>query len=141
MNTHDKKLLNDAKLKATPVRLLVLSTLRSAPKPLTVKDLLKALSKKDSSIDTVTVYRTLKSFEDADIVRSLSLGADALSYELADDHHHHIVCLRCGLVEGFELCAFTRLGDEILKNSKKFKTISKHSFELFGTCSSCVTSR
>lgn len=141
MNTHDKDLLKKARLKATPVRLLVLSTLRSASKPFTVKDLLAVLSKKDPSIDTVTVYRTLNSFEGANIVRSLSLGSDALSYELADDHHHHIVCVRCGLIEGFDLCAFTKLGEEILKGSKKFKTISKHSFELFGTCVSCSKNR
>lgn len=139
MTAKDKEILNKVGLKATPVRLLVLATLRNASRPLTVKDLLKVLTKKDSSIDTVTVYRTLRSFEEASVVRSLSLGSDALSYELADDHHHHIVCLKCGLVEGFETCAFTKIGDSILKASKKFKVISKHSFELFGTCSSCAT--
>ncbi|MFA6158690.1 MAG: Fur family transcriptional regulator [Candidatus Paceibacterota bacterium] len=138
MQTRDRDTLNKAGLKATPVRLSVLAALSTASHPLTVKGLLGELSKKGSSIDTVTIYRTLKSFEGASIVRSLSLGGDALSYELADDHHHHIVCLSCGLIEGFDECAFVRLGDSILAKSKKFKTISRHSFELFGTCSACA---
>lgn len=139
MSYDDKNTLKKAGLKATPMRLLVLATLRDASKPLAVKDLLRELSKKDSSVDTVTVYRTLKSFEDACVVRSLSLGGDALRYELADDHHHHIVCLSCGLIEGFDVCAFAKLGDSILENSKKFSSITRHSFELFGLCSACAT--
>ncbi len=137
MDSKDVEVLREAGLKATPVRLSVLSALAAATRPLTVKDLIGTLSKKDVAIDTVTVYRTLRSLEEASIVRSLSLVSDALSYELADDHHHHIVCLKCGLVEGFEACAFSSLGESILRNSKRFKIISRHSFELFGTCVSC----
>jgi Fe2+ or Zn2+ uptake regulation protein len=139
MSIIDKNLLKESGLKATPVRLAALVALRNASTPLTAKELIACLSKKDPSVDTVTVYRTLKSFEDASVVRSLSLGGDALRYELADDHHHHIVCLSCGLIEGFDACAFAKLGDSILRNSKKFKTITRHSFELFGLCTSCVT--
>lgn len=137
----DSQTIKKAGLKVTPMRLLVLSILRAASRPLLVRDLVTALSKKDPSVDTVTVYRTLKSFEEKSVIRSIFLGTDALSYELADDHHHHIVCLSCGVIEGFDACAFEKLGDSILKNSKKFKAITKHSFELFGTCSGCVSSK
>ncbi len=137
----DKNILKQAGLKATPMRLLVLATLRDASEPLAVRDLLRELSKRDPAVDTVTVYRTLKSFEDMSVVRSLSLGGDALRYELADDHHHHIVCLSCGLIEAFDACAFAKLGDSILKNSKKFASITRHSFELFGLCSACAASK
>jgi len=141
MHSHDADTLKKAGLKATPVRLLVLAVLGKASKPLSVKDLVKGLSKKDSSIDTVTVYRTIKSFEDTGVVRSLSLGGDALLYELESDHHHHIVCLSCGLIEAFDACAFAKLGDSILKGSRKFASITRHSFELFGTCRSCSLSK
>jgi Fe2+ or Zn2+ uptake regulation protein len=138
MRSNDIEVLRGAGLKVTPVRVAAFEALRTATKPLTAKEIKVFLSKRDSSIDTVTVYRTLKSFEDAGLIRPLSLVGDAVSYELADDHHHHIVCLSCGLIEGFDACAFAGLGSSILENSKNFHSIARHSFELFGTCSACA---
>lgn len=137
MKRSSEDIVKAAGLKITHVRLSALDALASARKPLTAKALLSALAKKDKTIDTVTVYRTLKSFEESGIIRSLSLGSDSLSYELAHDHHHHIVCLSCGLIEDFDACAFDSLKSKILKDSRHFKAITKHSFEMFGVCVSC----
>ena len=96
---------------------------------------------KKSGMDLVTVYRTLASFEKAGIVKRVDLRADAVLYELNDEHHHHIVCTNCGTVEDFELCDMEALTKKIAQKSKHFKTIQEHTLELFGICTQCVTAK
>ncbi|HEY0907821.1 MAG TPA: Fur family transcriptional regulator [Candidatus Paceibacterota bacterium] len=132
-----KTQLRDSGLKATPVRQAVLALLSRSGKPFTAKEIVAKLSIKIKGLDTVTVYRTLHSFEKEGIVRSISLGKDALSYEVPSHHHHHIVCTDCSHIEDFEACAFDSLKDSVLKHSKSFTDITKHSFELFGLCKAC----
>ena len=129
--------LRDAGLKVTPVRTAVLDFLTRMGRPFTAKEIVAKLAPKMKGLDMVTVYRTLHSFEKEGMVRSLSLGQDALSYEVPSHHHHHIVCTNCGLIESFEACAFDSIKANVLKKSKSFKDISKHSFELFGLCKVC----
>ncbi len=129
-------ILKEADLKATLPRLAVLGVLADFHEPKNVQDIHTKLSKK--GIDIVTVYRTLTSFEKAGLVRRVDLRKDAVFYELADEHHHHIVCTNCGDVEDFELCDIESLTKKITVKAKKFKTINQHSFELFGVCTACA---
>jgi Fur family transcriptional regulator, ferric uptake regulator len=84
-------------------------------------------------VGMVTVYRTLGLLSGLGLVRRLDLG-DGPRYELAEDHHHHLICEGCGEITEFERCAldlrgFPDIGDEF--------QVSAHSLEVYGTCSDC----
>ncbi len=130
-------LLRSAGLKVTRPRVAILSVFQEKiHTPMSVEDIVAKANL--SKIDPVTVYRTLASFERAGIVKRADLRKDAVYYEMADHHHHHLVCTDCGVIEDFEQCDIQTLSKKIVKNSSKFALINDHAFELFGLCKSCV---
>ncbi len=131
-------LLRSASLRATNHRIAVLTQMNTAHTPLSVEEIHSAL--KHTSIDRVTIYRTLQSFATAHLVREVDLKRGHVLYELYDDHdHHHLVCTTCGKTEDFTGCDIESLASRALRYSKSFTSITEHSLELFGTCTSCTS--
>ena len=81
----------------------------------------------------VTVYRTLHLLSELGLVRRLDLG-DGPRYELAEDHHHHLICEACGSVAEFDQCPLD-LG-RLPEVGGNFE-VHAHSLEVYGRCSSC----
>ncbi len=129
-----KALLKEAKLKVTPARLAILEALHASKKPLSVQDLMKSLK----GIDSVTLYRTLESFADKNIIARILISQDRAHYEFVHHHHHHIVCTKCGLVDDIPHCVMDMIEKDALKHAKNFKAISSHSLEYFGVCKKCA---
>jgi len=136
MTNSFEKTLKDLKLKVTPTRLAILSVFSDDCKPINAEYIFKKLKGKD--INIVTIYRTLTTFKDAGILKTVDLHKGSEHYELTGHHHHHIVCTDCGATESFEDCDIEDLSKKVLKGSSKFKAIDQHSFEFFGVCRSCV---
>lgn len=130
-----KMLLRRAGIKATKIRIAVLDLFSHGCKPLSASDIFDSLRRQKT--DLVTVYRTLTSFENAVILRRVDLRKDSVYFELADHHHHHIVCTLCGRTEEFSQCDIDKLFSKALQRSKNFNTVTGHSFELFGLCNTC----
>lgn len=130
-------ILRDNKLKVTPKRALILSTLVSSKLPLSVADILASLPK-SADIDTVTVYRNLEAFVLADIVKEYAIKKGMTHYEYKSGHsHHHLVCTNCNHIEDFTICAAQDISEKVLSQSKRFTSITSHNFELFGLCKLC----
>lgn len=129
-----KEMLRERGLKATPPRAKILSVFSKECHPMNAEAVHKALSAK---IDLVTIYRTLASFEAADILKKVDLHKDSVYYEL-NHHHHHIICTSCGYIEGFEACDIEKLAEKTIARSSQFKEIKQHSLEFFGVCKGCV---
>jgi len=121
--------------KVTPIRLAILNVFSVDCEPVNAEFIFKKLKKE--KVNIVTIYRTLTSFENADILKRVDLQKDSAYYELSGHHHHHIVCTNCGLVEGFEDCDLEGFSKKVIKNSSNFNSITKHSLELFGVCKGC----
>jgi Fur family ferric uptake transcriptional regulator len=137
VEAHDlKEIIRQAGFKVTPGRLAILSIFSDDCGALCAEDIHQKIGKK--SLDYVTVYRTLESFEQARILKKVFLQKQAAYYERAGHHHHHIVCTHCGIVEQFDSCGVESLSKNILSESKQFKTIKDHSLEFFGVCKSCI---
>lgn len=119
-------------LKITDSRVDILSVIDTAKTPISAADI---HTKK--GIDITTVYRTLETFEKAGLIRRVDLRTDTVLYESVKNHHHHIVCTSCGVIEDFENCTVSDLSKNILKKAKRFSSIDDHSFELFGVCDTC----
>jgi len=93
----------------------------------------------DRSIDRSTIYRTLKLFVELGLVLSADTGSGELVYEIAKpQHHHHLVCKRCGKEQevGQEIMQF--MFDQI-EREYQFHVDTDH-LVLFGLCSDCLQS-
>ena len=123
-------------LKNTPGRIQVLDALIRSPDPLSAEDLFLDTHK---VVDLSTIYRILKDFEKKEIIDTISLDKNKLLYEIKHGrpHHHHIICTKCQKVEDVEICDMHSLSKKILLRSQKFKSITTHALELFGTCNIC----
>ena len=112
--------------KATPQRLAVLGALAEEQ-----HQSLEAIRARCPEVGLVTVYRTLDLLSEIGAVRRLDLG-DGPRYELAEDHHHHLICESCGGVSEFERCPL-----ELRRLRGVDFEISSHTLEIYGRCADC----
>ena len=115
--------------KATPQRLAVLEALAAEQ-----HQSLEGIRGRCPEVGMVTLYRTLGLLSGLGLVRRLDLGSGP-RYELAEDHHHHLVCEGCGKVTEFEHCPLDLRG---LSGASGDFRIRAHSLEVYGTCSECA---
>ncbi|WP_020531079.1 Fur family transcriptional regulator [Flexithrix dorotheae] len=95
-----EKTLENKKIKPTAMRLLVLRQLVESRATISLKD----LEKKFERADKVTLYRTLKTFEDKKLIHSIEDGTGSIKYALCEegcecqpeDQHIHFHCVQCG---------------------------------------------
>lgn len=132
-----EEMLKQANLKKTEVRLILVDFLAKNKHPQSATTIFKKLQK--HNLDQVTIYRTLDTFLKKGIIKKVDTGKREAEYELIDEinDHHHIICIKCNTIEDFTGCDNEIFVKNILKNSKKFKRVAHHSFDLFGTCKSC----
>jgi Fur family ferric uptake transcriptional regulator len=114
--------------KVTPQRLAVLAAIAAQQ-----HQSLEGIRARCPEVGMVTVYRTLDLFSELGLVRRLDLG-DGPRYELAEDHHHHLICEDCGRVTEFEQCPLDLR--RLPRVGGGFK-VRAHSLEVYGTCSEC----
>ena len=84
-----------------------------------------------------SVYRNLESFKDCGILVKIQREDRRLYYALCNiheghQHHHHIVCIKCGKVDDVEGCVLSGV-----KNASGYKVL-KHIVQLEGLCPKCV---
>jgi Fur family ferric uptake transcriptional regulator len=92
---------------------------------------LEGIRSRCPGVGMVTVYRTLDLLSELGLVRRLDLG-DGPRYELAEDHHHHLICETCGDISEFEECPVDR---DVLA-AMDFE-VGSHSLEVYGLCGTC----
>lgn len=89
-------------LKMTEQRRVIARVLEGSNDHPDVEMLYQRASKKDKNISIATVYRTVKLFEEAGIIRKHDFGDDRARYEQMDEEHHdHLIDLRSGKVIEF----------------------------------------
>lgn len=134
---HDcRKELNDAELKATPVRIEVLKFLEKIREPVDANMVMEYLDSRNIAADPATVFRMMNSFTQKGLTKQVSFNEGKFRYELASrPEHHHLVCTSCGSVESFSDCAIPELEQDI-KKKKKF-LVKSHALEFFGLCRRC----
>lgn len=139
--TNYKKILKDEGYKCTPARMNILKIFFNNKIPLDAEKIHKMLSKnkQNNNINEATIYRTISAFEQSGILKRIDIRKDSIHFELNNDHHHHIVCLKCGEIEDFkENKKIEKILGRIVENSSKFKKLKEHSLELFGYCKDCL---
>ena len=95
-------LLGRKKLSKTPCRVEILTALYQSEHALTESEIRNAL---DGAFDRTTIYRTMRSFLEQDVIHSIALDGGELKYALnrqrekyKDQFHSHFHCESCNNV-------------------------------------------
>ncbi|MFP6806019.1 MAG: ferric iron uptake transcriptional regulator [Pseudomonadales bacterium] len=135
--TAESKEIRNAGLKITHPRITILQILESSSiRHLSAEDVYKLLLAKGEEIGLATVYRVLTQFEEAGLVSRHHFEGGHSVFELAqDEHHDHIVCVKCGRVE-----EFTDPGIEerqkVIARDLGFE-LTDHDLNMYGLCPEC----
>jgi len=129
--------LKEAGLKITAPRLKILQLLESADvRHVSAEDVYKLLLENGEEIGLATVYRVFTQFEDAGLVARHHFEGGHSVFELSPDQHHdHIVCVKCGRVEEFN--------DREIENRQKLIAhdlgfeLTDHNLNMYGLCPAC----
>jgi Fur family ferric uptake transcriptional regulator len=116
----------------TAPRRAVLDAIEAFHGPFTIEELVAAAA----GVGRATVFRTVKLLQESDVVCRMVLEDGSVRYELSGgDHHHHLICNRCGSVAEFsdpELDAL--INGNAAANGFR---LGGHSLELYGLCRVC----
>jgi Fur family transcriptional regulator, ferric uptake regulator len=83
-----------------------------------------------------TVYRALTDMVELGEADALTGSDGETRYRICGtEHHHHLICTKCGKTVEFELSGFES-ATQALAQAHGFSEVS-HSIELFGTCADC----
>jgi Fur family ferric uptake transcriptional regulator len=100
-----KDSLRQRGVRLTRQRQILLELIDKSGQHLDAERLYLLAKERDSKLNRVTVYRTLKMLKEGGLVDELDLmhiGGDQHFYETRmKQEHAHIICLRCGKVEEF----------------------------------------
>lgn len=118
-------------LRMTEQRRTIAKVLQDSKDHPDVEELYARASALDSGISLATVYRTVKLFEEADILDKLEFGDGRARYEDAErDHHDHLIDLHSGEVIEFMDPEIEQLQEKIA--AKLGYRLKGHKLELYG---------
>lgn len=128
--------LKDKGFRITPIRQQIIEILSKSHNPFTSSDILTILHKTNEKINKTTIYREISFLLKQELLEEIDLGEGKKRYNLIKNkaHHHHMTCNSCGAIKDLPLQDNVFL--QSIEKNTKFK-IQKHSFEVFGICSSC----
>jgi len=135
--TSESQEIKDAGLKITLPRIKILEILESSRiHHLSAEDVYKILIANGEVIGLATVYRVLTQFVDAGLVIRHNFEGGHSVFEIsADEHHDHIVCVKCGRVEEFHDQEIEALQ---LKVAERLGfALTDHDLNMYGLCEDC----
>ncbi len=121
----------------TDIRRALIEIFSAATEPLSVPMLLLKLEKKQLFANKTSVYRQLAALQEHGLIHEINLANRAKHYELIpDDHHHHLVCLKCKQVEDVSFEEDIVRQEKYINRHHGFKVV-RHDLEFFGFCAKC----
>lgn len=129
--------LEQAGMRRTLPRRILLRLLAASERPLSAQEIFEETSE---DINLVTIYRTLNDLTRLGLLNRIEFGEGFYRYEAASsptdtDHHHHLVCDRCGTIADFSGCMVDSMLEQTpLPNNFR---VSSHTLTLHGTCEEC----
>ena len=121
----------DKGMKMTEQRRVIARVLSMADDHPDVEQVYRRASEMDPKISIATVYRTVRLFEEANIIERHDFGDGRSRYEEAtEEHHDHLIDIQSGKVIEFQNQEIEVLQEEIAK--KHGMKLVGHRLELFG---------
>jgi Fur family ferric uptake transcriptional regulator len=127
--------------KSTLLRRKLIDIFLSKNFPISVPEILDLLRLENLEVNKTSVYREIEFLIDQQLIRQIDLRERGKRYEFdLRNHHHHLICIKCNLIEDFELDQDLDVTEKKIKEAKNF-TVLNHSLEFFGICKNCSTKR
>ncbi len=133
-----KNLLKSKNIRETAFRLKVLEILLAEKKPLTVEEIEKQLGK----FDRITLYRTIKTFEDKGVIHEIVIAGQPKRIALCTstcsegEHHHHLEHIHFFCESCNETYCIEEV--EIPKINIPNHEINSFDFQMKGVCEVCL---
>jgi len=103
------------------------------------RELFDILRERGEQVSLATVYRVLQQQQEGTVdVLNPDDGESLFRRCEAQDHHHHLVCRRCGRAVEIEAPAVERWTERIA--GEHGFTDVEHTVEIYGTCPDCSRS-
>jgi Fur family transcriptional regulator, ferric uptake regulator len=119
-------------------RSAVVETLADLGCSVTAKEIADRLQQRGTDVGVASIYRTLDLLDRLRLARRVDAGEGVARYEPIDpsgDHHHHLVCERCGEVTAFEDGELERAIESLCDRVEY--AIAAHDVTLRGECPAC----
>lgn len=119
-------------------RIRILEYLQGVDRFLSSQEIHKRLRAGGDSLGLATVYRQLEILvEEGQVDSIVSPKGEKLFRHCGvdEDHHHHIICRRCGSTKKIEISEVEAMA-EVAAQKYKFSDVT-HSLEIFGLCEKC----
>jgi Fur family ferric uptake transcriptional regulator len=131
--------LAEAGVRSTEPRRAVAELIAARNGHFTARELVDDAAARRLGIGRATVFRALELFVDLGLVERLDLPTGEHAYVACapDQHHHHVVCSRCGRSTDVEDCGMADVAREVARRTGY--RIERHRVELFGVCPDCRT--
>ena len=129
--------LKKARLKATLPRIHILQLLLNhAEGHFSAEEVYRKLHDSGVDVNLATIYRVLTQFEEAGLVERHQFDATTSVFELAqDDHHDHIICVKCHKVIEYVEPKIEALQEEVARHYDC--TIVDHKHIIYVECADC----
>ena len=128
------QILKNSGYKLTRQRSVIIDVLANNNRPVTAQEIFLHVRKRLPSISQDTLYRNLEVLAFIRVANRISVRGGDL-FELAEQHHHHFICLKCGDVKCLKGCP---IGPQQLSEaSRNNLEVLYHNFELSGYCEKC----
>ncbi|MDK9699920.1 MAG: transcriptional repressor [bacterium] len=135
-----KLFLQGKGLRVTEERLAILRAVNKLSGHINADELSYQLRQNGVDVSRATVYRTLSHLVEAGLARKVDFGSGHANYErsdLADGHHDHIICTKCGKIIEFYNSELEDLQGKIAEQHG-FHIVA-HQFQIVGICPDCRT--
>ena len=134
-----EKFIGQKGLRHTLPRQQVLEVFLATEKHVTVQELYDLVRKKHKAVGYATVARTVKLMCESGICRQIDFGDGSQRFEHkhGNEHHDHLICLKCGRFKEIYSPELEKIQDELVK--KHGYVQEKHKLDIFGLCPRCAT--
>lgn len=138
-NEHVHAVLRSAGLKRGGARDRVIELLAAQPCALSAVEIEDALRAEGRTTGRATIYRALDLLIEHGLVERVEVGDGQARFERAQpggDHHHHLVCERCGRLVAFDDPGLERAIDRLC--ARLGVRVESHDVLLRGACGRCA---
>jgi Fur family transcriptional regulator, peroxide stress response regulator len=125
-----------AGLKLTHQRLEIFREVASTQAHPDAETVLRSVQVRLPTVSLDTVYRTLWMLHDLGLITTLGPRRESVRFDANLEHHHHYVCIRCGLVRDFTSLELNAL--PMPNTVKEFGDVVTAHVEVRGVCAGCM---
>ncbi len=133
------ELLREHGLKVTPQRLAIYNMIRSTNIHPNAETIFKKLEEDNPTMSLATVYKTLDSFKNVNLVKEINSGDGCSHYDACTEPHNHFICKDCNSIIDIFCDNIPTIENSIKED---FNCDIDHTQVLFfGTCPKCKASK